>query len=243
MQWKKKGKCGIVMENYRYNNEYIKKRLYEMSEEKYKEFSSSLIPDCKTMLGCRIPALRNLAKEIAKSDFRQYLRNPADDYFEELQIQGFVIGYAKMDIEERLSYAKEFIPKIADWSVNDSFCSTFKAAEKRRKRVWEFLLPYAKSEKEFEIRVAAVMYMDYFLTDEYIDKVLEMLFSMKQTDYYAMMGIAWALATAYAKFPEKTKVALDWNWPRDTLNKAIQKMCESYRVSNKDKVELRKRKI
>ena len=86
------------------------------------------------------------------------------------------------------------------------------------------------------------MYMDYFLTEEYIERVLAKLYTMKQHDYYAMMGIAWALATAYVKFPKQTKAALSWEWPKATLNKAIQKMCESYRVSDADKIELRKRK-
>ncbi len=230
------------MKDYCYTQEKVKDCLFELAENNYKVFSSSLIPDCDNMLGCRIPKLRALAKEICKSDFRKYLENPAEDYFEEVMLQGFVIGYAKMDIEERLFYAKRFIPKIKDWSVNDGFCSTFKDAPKHRDRVWDFLLPYAKSEKEFEIRVAAVMYMDYFLTEEYIERVLKQLFSMKQDDYYAMMGIAWALATAYAKFPKQTGEALGWDWPKTTLNKAIQKMCESYRVSEEDKVELRKRK-
>ncbi len=230
------------MKDYCYTQEKVKECLIELAEGNYQVFSSSLIPGCDNMLGCRIPKLRQMAKEICKSDFRKYLENPAEDYFEEVMLQGFVIGYAKMDIEERLSYAEKFIPKIKDWSVNDGFCSTFKAATKHRERVWEFLLPYAKSEKEFEVRVAAVMYMNYFLTEEYIDRVLKQLFSMKQDDYYAMMGIAWALATAYAKFPKKTGEALNWEWPKATLNKAIQKMCESYRVSEEDKVELRKRK-
>ena len=231
------------MKDIFFTNELVKERILDLAEREYQSFSSSLIPGCQNMLGCRIPALRNLAKEICKTDFRKYLENASDDYFEETMLQGFVIGYAKMDIEERLCFAKKFIPKIKDWSVNDGFCSTFKAAVQNRERVWEFLLPYAQSEKEFEIRVAAVMYMDYFLTEEYIDRVLKMLFSMKQDDYYAMMGIAWALATAYAKFPKETEAALNWDWPRNTLNKAIQKMCESYRVSNEDKIELRKRKI
>lgn len=224
------------------SKESIKEHLLKLSESEYQQFSSSLIPGCKKMLGCRIPELRKLAKEICKGDFRSYLDNPADDYFEEVMLQGFVIGYAKMDIEEKLGYTKKFIPKIEDWSVNDGFCNTFKDAIKYRERIWEFLLPYAKSDKEFEIRVAAVMYMTYFLTEENIDRVLQMLFLMKQTDYYAMMGIAWALATAYAKFPEQTKACLSWDWPKDTINKAIQKMCESYRVSDEDKIELRKRK-
>ena len=231
-----------MMKDVFFTNELVKERIADLAESDYQNFSSSLIPGCQNMLGCRIPALRNLAKEICKTDFRRYLENASEDYFEETMLQGFVIGYAKMDIEERLCFAKKFIPKIKDWSVNDGFCSTFKVAAHKRERVWEFLLPYAQSGMEFEIRVAAVMYMDYFLTEEYIDRVLKMLFSMKQDDYYAMMGIAWALATAYAKFPKETKAALDWDWPRTTLNKAIQKMCESYRVSNEDKIELRKRK-
>ncbi len=230
------------MENYYFTNEIVKERLIALAEGNYKVFSSSLIPGCHNMIGCRIPGLRNLAKEICKTDFRKYLECPADDYFEETMLQGFVIGYAKMDIEERLCYARAFIPKIKDWSVNDGFCSTFKAATKNRERVWDFLQPYAKSDKEFEVRVAAVMYMNYFLTEDYIDKVLKGLFDMKQDDYYAMMGIAWALATAYAKFPKQTGDALAWAWPKMTLNKAIQKMCESYCVSDEDKVELRKRK-
>ena len=230
------------MENNFFTNTKVKERLIALAEGNYQVFSSSLIPGCNNMIGFRIPGLRSLPKEICKTDFRKYLENPAEDYFEETMLQGFVIGYAKMDIDERLFYAAEFIPKIKDWAVNDGFCSTFKAAIKNREKVWDFLLPYAKSEKEFEIRVAAVMYMDYYLTEEYIDKVLEMLFSMKQDDYYAMMGIAWALATAYAKFPEQTRAALDWDWPKATLNKAIQKMCESFRVSEEDKIELRKRK-
>ncbi len=234
--------CGIVMENYNFTNAMVKERLNTMAEGKYREFSSALIPGCNNMLGCRIPALRLLAKEIVKTDFRSYLDSAADDWFEETMLQGFVIGYAKMDIEERLLYAKRFIPKIKDWSINDGFCATFKAAKDNRERVWEFLLPYANSDKEFEVRVAAVMYMNYFLTEEYIDKVFKVLFDMKQDDYYAMMGIAWTLATAYAKFPEKTEEALDWDWPQATQNKAIQKMCESYRVSKEDKVKLRKRK-
>lgn len=230
------------MDDILFTNDMIKDRLEVVADEKYKEFSGALIPGCNQMLGCRIPSIRLLAKEISKTDFRRYLDAAKDDWFEETMLQGFVIGYAKMDIEERLNYAKKFIPKIKDWSVNDGFCATFKAAEKNRARVWEFLEPYAKSHREFEIRVAAVMYMDYFLTEEYIDRVLNKLFSMKQDDYYAMMGIAWALATAYAKFPKETSAALEWDWPKATLNKAIQKMCESYRVSENDKIELRKRK-
>lgn len=226
------------------NNEKIKSRLYELADKNYQEFSTSLIPGCKTMIGVRLPKLRVFAKEIAKGDYKNYLINAKDDTFEEVMLQGMVIGYSNCDIEEKLEFAAKFIPKISDWSVNDAFCTSFKCTVKNRERVFGFLLNYVSSEKEFEQRVVAVMLMDYFLTEEYIDRVLEVLDSLKHEGYYTKMGVAWAIATSYAKFPEKTYKYLTGNNSLDdfTFNKSIQKMIESYRVPVEDKQNLKKLK-
>ena len=83
------------------------------------------------------------------------------------------------------------------------------------------------------------------LTDEYIDMTLKVLDNLKNEKYYCKMAVAWAIATAWAKQREKTCCyMLDGNntlndW---TYNKAIQKMLESYRVSDEDKVMLRRMK-
>lgn len=221
-------------------NEEIRMFLQEHAEEKYKEFSSGLIPGGAPMLGVRVPVIRSLAKRIAKEDWRSYLAAAKDDYFEETMLQGFVIGYAKAEVAEILSYAALFIPKIHDWSVNDGFCSTFKLAQKHRKEVWDFLMQYRESPQEFEQRVVAVMLMNHFLVDEYIDRVLAVWDSLKHEGYYCKMGVAWGLATAYAKFPEKTHAFLLDNHLDDfTYNKSIQKMLESYRISKEDKERLR----
>lgn len=221
-------------------NSEIKKRLNDLSENNYKDFSSSLIPNCEKMYGVRIPKLRQLAKEIAKGDWKEYLTHASDESFEEISLQAFVLGYAKADIEELLGFAANFIPKITNWSVNDSFCSTFKITTKHRERVWEFLMAYRNSEKEFEQRVVAVMLMNYYLIEEYIDQVLEVWDNLKHDGYYLKMGVAWGLATAYAKFPEKTHEYLLNNHLNDfTYNKAIQKMMESYRVPTEDKEKLK----
>lgn len=39
--------------------------------------------------------------------------------------------------------------------------------------MWEFLEKYVNSPNEYEIRFALVMYLNYFLTDEYIDEILQ----------------------------------------------------------------------
>ena len=221
-------------------NEEIRRFLEEHADVKYREFNSSLIPGTDNLLGVRAPIMRSLAKQLAKGDWRSYLEGARDDSYEEICLQGFVIGYAKADIDELLSYAAAFIPKIHDWSVNDGFCSTFKIAQKHREKVWDFLMQYKNSSEEFEQRVVAVMLMNHFLVEDYIDKVLKVWDELNHEGYYCKMGVAWGVATAYAKFPEKTHAFLLQNHLDDfTYNKSIQKMIESYRVSAEDKEILR----
>lgn len=220
----------------------IRQELMQLREEHYKEFSSSLIPGSKPLLGVRIPVLRKFAKEIAKEeDWISFLEDGAEDYFEEIMLKAFVIGYAKADIELILEQAKRFIPKISDWSVNDSFCATFQITKKHKQRVWEFLMSYVNSKREFELRVVAVMLMNYYLTEEDIEQVLAVYNQILPVGYYTQMGVAWGIATAYTKFPKQTMKFLQDNRLDDfTYNKAIAKMLESYRVSLTDKGMLRK---
>lgn len=221
-------------------NQEIRTCLEEHSEEKFRKFTSGLIPGSDIILGVRIPILRDLAKKIAKEDWRAYLKDARDDSYEEICLQGFVIGYAKADIDEILAYAVTFIPKIHDWSVNDTFCATFKIARKNREKVWDFLMKYKDSPNEFEQRVVAVMLMDHFLVPEYIDRVLTVWDELKHDGYYCKMGVAWGIATAYAKFPKETHAFLMDNHLDDfTYNKSIQKMIESYRISPEEKEILR----
>ena len=224
-------------------NEEIKRELTERSDSKYKDFSSSLVPNSKNMLGVRLPELRKMAKEIAKSDWETVLSDTNDLYFEETMLRGMIIGYAKMDLNEKLEYIESFIPLIDTWSVCDCFCASLKFVQKNQDTFWGFIKPYLKSSKEFEIRFATVIMLDYFICDKYIDRVLAEFDKMKLNDYYAKMAVAWALSVCFIKFPEKTleylkKSTLD----NFTYNKSLQKITESYRVDNNAKNMIRSMK-
>ena len=220
--------------------EEVNRRLMLLADGKNAKRSGSITPNARPILGARIPELRKLAKEISKEDFRGFLDRCPDDYMEQQLLQAFVIGYAKADIEEVLQYADRFIPKVGDCCVNDSFCQGFAAAKRNRSRVWEWLMGYAKWQKEYAQRVVAVMLMSHFLVDEYIDPVLEAMNQLNFDGYYTKMGVAWCVATAYAKYPQKTHEFLLHNRLADwTYNKAIQKMIESFRVKEQDKEMLR----
>lgn len=224
-------------------NQQIRAYLEAHAEEKFQKFTSGLIPGTDPILGVRMPVLRSLAKQLARGDWRMYLKEARGDSYEELCLQGLVLGYVKGDIQEILLYAAQFIPKIHDWSVNDSFCATFKIAQRQREAVWDFLMQYKDSENEFAQRVVAVMLMDHFLVEDYIARVLGVWDELKHEGYYCKMGIAWGIASAYAKFPKETDVFLRENHLDDfTYNKAIQKMLESYRIPAETKEVLRNRK-
>jgi len=215
----------------------------EMADEEYRKFSSSLIPNVDNILGVRLPELRKLAKNIAKGDWRTYLAQADNRYFEETMLQGLVIGYAKTDIEERLRYVADFVPRIDNWSVCDSFCTGLKFTKNYRSLMWDFLQPYLSSDKEYEIRFGVVMLLLYFVEDEYIERVLQWMDRIRHEGYYVKMAVAWAISVCYVKYPEPTMAFLKNNTLDDfTYNKALQKIIESLRVDSETKHVLRSMK-
>ncbi len=228
------------------NNKEIEERLFKLADEKYKEFSSSLCPGSDDMIGVRMPLLKDMAKDIAKQNVKRYLQNASDKYYEEIMLQGLTIGFAKqLNIEEIIEVLKKFIPKINSWGICDSLCSNLKITKKNMKKMWDFLTIYTNSKKEFELRFSLVMMLDYYLTDEYIDKVLEKIKKIKNEGYYVKMAAAWLIAEAYIKQKDKTKEFLKenkYNLDKFTYNKSLQKIIESNRIKEDEKNKIRKMK-
>ena len=148
-----------------------------------------------------------------------------------------LIGFIRnTDIKEVLSIIKNFVPKIDNWAVCDIFCSGLKIVNKNKETVWNFIQKYLKSKKEFELRFAIVMMLDYFICEKYIDRVLTILDNIKHEAYYVKMAVAWTISVAFVKFKDKTMKYLKKNNLDDwTYNKALQKICESLRVSKETK--------
>lgn len=228
-------------------NEQIRYYLNIVAESEYKKFLINLIPNINSnlIIGVRIPKLRQLAKQIVKNDWRSYLKAAYDDTFEEIMLQGIVIGYIKTDIDEYILYIKNFIPKINNWSVCDSFCSGLKLSKVYQNEIWNFIQPYLKDKREYYIRFGVVMLIYYYTDKEYIGKVFQLLNLIKSEFYYSKMAVAWAISIYYIKFPQLTLKYLENNSLDDfTYNKALQKIIESSKVDEqtKQKIRLMKRK-
>ena len=225
-------------------NNQIRKELEDLADEEYRKFHTGLCPKSSEILGVRVPILRNFAREIVKEgNIEEYLENALDNSYEEILLQGMVLGLWKTDIEKFCKYLERFIPKINSWAVCDVSVAGFKITKKNMEYVWNFLQKYLKSNKEFELRFASVMLLDFYITDEYIDKVLQILNNIENDEYYVKMAIAWTLQVAFVKFPNETMKLLKNNKLDDwTYNKALQKILESYRVNENTKNKIREMK-
>lgn len=228
--------------------ESIIDELIKLADNDYKKFNSKLCPDTKKqMLGIRIPNLRKLAKNIIKDNipWNEFVRNENPQYFEEVILQGLIICYSKMDFDEKLEYLNDYVLKIDSWAINDTVVPTLKVKKCDLEKYWEYILPYTKSSLEFEVRFAVVSMLDYFIIDDYVDKVLIQLNKISHDGYYVKMAVAWALAEIGIKYHEKAINFLKENSSLDkfTYNKALQKMIESYRISDKQKENIKKMKI
>lgn len=220
----------------------ILENLRQLQEEEYQKFTQKLIPNIapEKILGVRIPKLRSLAKKIAKEDWQFFLAMENLQTFEEVMLQAMVIGELKEPLAKILPLIENFIPKIDNWSVCDSFCSGLKITRQYPKEMRQFIAPYVTSTRAYDNRFAAVMLLNYYASEDYLAENLEWLAQMKHEDYYVKMAVAWAVSIFYVKMPEEVLPFLEENSLDDfTHNKALQKITESLRVDVETKIMIR----
>ena len=218
----------------------MKNELLALSDDKNAEFVRKLVPGDHTIIGARLPAMRDLAKKVAKDDWRSYIDTWHPECMEDYMLRGLVIAYAKMDTDERLGRYRSFVPLIDNWSVCDSFCNTWKPKKNERGKVWDFIVPYLDTGKEFQMRFSAVMMLALFIDDDHIREVISLLDSAQNDGYYFKMAKAWTLSVCFVKYPDITMPYLEKGTLDDeTLRMTVRKIIDSYRVSDEMKTRVR----
>lgn len=248
-----------------YTKEKVLNLLTEMSEENFKVFSERLMGKEVKMLGVRLPLLRKLSKQIAKEDGQTYLEetefvhkmtdlkstegktfaNADNPYMEEIMLYGMVIGQMKEPIEILFPYIERYVALIDNWSTCDSFCSGLKQTKQQMGEMWDYLQSYLCSNKEYHIRFAVVMFINYYISEEYIDKLLKTFDEIHHEGYYVKMAVAWALSICLMKYWDKTIAYMeseDNHLDDFTYIKALQKGRESLCLTAEQKQYLKELK-
>lgn len=221
------------------------KYLRKEAEDEYRQFSEKLIPDCKNILGVRIPKLRALAKYISKGNWREYIKICKNNTFEEIVLKGAVISLVQVNFEEFLKLVKEYVPLVDNWAICDYFCSGLKQIKKYKKEFLPEIIGFLESENPWIKRVGLVLLKVGYVDEEYVSEVLTLAEKTICEHYYVQMAHAWLVAECYTKFPQITHSYLEkCKLNGEILNKAVQKIRDSYRVNNewKEKVVTFRRK-
>ena len=233
------------LNNFNYEKDYDKflSYLFSLQDLEYKDFSEKLFQTKPNLIGIRVPVLKQIAKEISKSNYKMFLNSVKHNYVEEIMLHGLVIGYLKVDFKEIINYLDQFLIYNNNWSINDITCANLKIFKNNLDIGYLYICNLIKSDNDWNIRFGLVLLLDYYINDEYIDKVLDISIKIKSDEYYVKMANAWLLSKCYIYYKNKTLKYLNLDYLDEfTFKKAISKICDSYRVNKEDKDILKKMK-
>lgn len=213
-------------ENYKEFVEF----LLSLQDLKYKEFHSKLTDTKYEIIGIRVPIMRKIASYIKKTDVEKFFSFVGNKYYEEVFIEGIVLSSMEESIIDK--YLVSFIKKIDNWAICDIFCSNMKVVNKKQGKYWIYFNNLIDLEYEFQTRVSVVIMMNYYLNDQYIDRVLNIVSNIKSDYYYVNMAISWLLSVAIINYEDKVIDLLkSGKLSKFIQNKTISKIKDSYRVS------------
>lgn len=223
----------------------ITDKLFELQDEKYREFQAKLVPGVEfdNIIGIRTPDLRKYAKSLAKEEYaEEFLHELPHVYYEENNLHGMLINLMYKDFERYLEELEKFLPYIDNWATCDLM--TPKIFKENLPLVYERVKIWLKSERTYTVRFAIVTMLNYYLGEAFEPEMLRMATDVKSEEYYIKMAVAWyfsmALVSQYdVALPYIKDCVLD-KW---THNKAIQKAVESRQIDADTKNYLRGLKI
>lgn len=236
----------VSCENINVDKIKLTASLKSMAEPSYAEFNRKLIPTKLDILGVRAPKLRNFAKNIVKNgNADEYITCTQFENYEETLLYGMVLGLINVPFQELIKLLRGYLPYIENWAVCDMTVGGLKQFEKKfnKNEGFSFACECLKTPSCWYYRFGVVLFLRFFICNEYIEQILNLIQDYEREEYYAKMAVAWLLAEAYLSYPKLILKYIDSGGFSDWIvQKGIQKMIESNRVSDEDKEFLRIKK-
>lgn len=229
----------------------LRRRLAELADDEYREFSMKGIPCERPFIGVRIPQIRRIVAEVPREKVEEIL-TAEPVAIEEVLARGMMIcrlSYEEMLVpRERLhggSWFDSQISYIDNWCTCDTFCSgVAKKIQKKRTEFFETKVDGLLSDKsgEFAVRVGLVLLKSAYIEPEWLNVIFDRVDGLaEREEYYIRMGVAWLLCDCFIKYPTATiGYMMSSKLPVWTFNKTISKICDSYRVDEETKDLVRK---
>ena len=222
----------------------LQQLLFEYEDKKYGDFGAKLIPTLprEKFIGIRSPEYKNILKRI-KDDpvIPVFLSSLPHTYHEENCLHVALINKIK-DFDECVTALEKFMPYIDNWAVNDGVNPT--CFKKHRTELIGRVQKWISSEATYTRRCGMKLLMANYLDDDFKPEYLDLPADLRSVEYYVNMMTAWLFAEALVKqWDSAIKYIEGYRLDEWTHNKAIQKACESFRVSDERKEYLKSLKV
>ena len=99
----------------------IQQQLFALQDKQYRQFHSSLIPTLppEKIIGVRMPAMRRLAKQLAKrSCIEAFMRTLPHEYYDENTLHGLILCEEK-DYDKTIALLNWWLPFVDNWATCD----------------------------------------------------------------------------------------------------------------------------
>lgn len=143
------------------------------------------------------------------------------------------------DIKEKLKFIEENEILLNDWWHVDQL-PQFLGKELTLELAYDKAKNYVKSELTFTRRWGYVMFMPSLVKEE---KAFDLIINLLKDDneYYVVMAEAWLISYLAIYHPEKTyEYLLNCNLDYNIVGRAIQKICDSFRIDSEYKNKVKK---
>ncbi|WP_273395456.1 DNA alkylation repair protein [Thermophilibacter mediterraneus] len=227
----------------------IRRELEGLADPAYREFQARLVPtvDPARIIGVRTPALRSLAKRLARErpdDARAFLDALPHETYDEMNLHGELIGRVARTPQEAFGLLDAFLPHVDNWATCDLV--RVPALGRDLPATLERIRGWVAAEPEYAVRFGVVQLTALFLGDAFDPSQLDLVAEISRPEYYVNMARAWYFSFALVRQPaatlplfERRPPALD-AW---THNKALQKARESRRVTPEQRAYLQSLKV
>lgn len=205
------------------------------AEPEYAAFHKRLLKNDKiNVLGVRVPTLRKLAKRYKNAIDPILCCN--DDYYEVTFIKLHAV--ALLPYEQFIKYVDKCVSLIDNWATCDCFAP--KCIANHKDEFLPYIFSYTDSDSEFTQRFALTTLLHFYVEEKYLQIIFDTAIKANRERYYMHMAAAWLIAEVLVKFYDDGVSFLKLNHLEiKTHNKAIQKACESYRLTKEQKDFLR----
>lgn len=148
----------------------LQQQLFALQDLQYRKFHSSLIPTLppERFIGIRMPAMRRLAKQLAKRpDISLFLNDLPHFYYDENTLHGLILCEEK-NYDETVRMLNCWLPFVDNWATCDLIRpKAFRIASKNNANVLlSDIRRWMDSDHPYTVRFGIEMLMTYFLDNE-----------------------------------------------------------------------------